>query len=137
MKLQLYVKKEDAKELITGYNSKQVNLNGYVEIDEIEDNECEEIVFKNVLDCLPIESHETFFNIISKKLRLKGKMYFTFTSNNLIDFSNIEEINDLLKNNMSVSNMSHITNILTKNGLLIETLSKSGDKYELSTHRKS
>jgi hypothetical protein len=136
MKLQILKKTGGQYDCIKGYTIKLLEDNGTIlGLEDIEDNECDEIIMKDILDKINSEFHELVFNNISKKLRLKGKMYFTFTSGYLVKQTG--DINKIIKENQSVSNIKDILNILNKNSLLIETLTVSGEKYELSVHRKS
>lgn len=99
------------------------------------DGSCEEIVARNILDTVPFSSLQATLSLYMSKIKRKGKLTLGGRDIDAIVKSyknqllSVQDFNNLIfgQDNLSISSIVDISNILESNGFKI--LSKKRDNY--------
>lgn len=136
--MKIYVSKDDR----TIENFKTVKLKSFSEdLSEIINNSCTDIIVDNIIDYLPYESINKFFQAIVSKLRIDGKMVITgidageLSRDILSGKLSPQDYNSIIETSSSISFMSDIISLLHRLSLKVEVATLKGVKYEISAKR--
>ena len=115
--------------------------NGALDLQGISDNECIEIVLKDIVNNIPVNEIVPMLVALSGKLRKGGKMYIngldlrTFSRRLLKREISDEEFNKIVYSLKSVTSVPTIKTIISQSNLQIEKLAIRGMQYELIATR--
>lgn len=125
---------------IVNYINVQIN-DGSINLSNIIDNSCEEILLSNTLDHIPYDGIANTIMQIVKKLRFNGKLIIVGNDARMLnrlflsDHISISDYNKIIQDIKSMNNVLNIRNILKQFNLQIDTESIKGYKYEIVATR--
>ena len=129
------------QEEIADYNNRFIDENGFVDLSDVSDNECTEIVLQDVLNQVPMDTVVAFMSAFAQKLRKGGtlsvngldlRMFCRRVLKNDIDD---KTFNAVTNSNKSIISIPSLKQIVAQSGLVVERLRINGDKYECVTTR--
>ena len=129
------------QEEVADFTNMFIDAQGDVDLSNVSDNECEDIVLKDVLNMVPIEKTANFISGVGKKLRKGGRMHMNgldlriFCRRVLKNEVDDVTFNKIMKDRQSVVSLPVIRNIVAGTGLIVERAVIKGDTYELVVSR--
>lgn len=129
------------EKIISGYKNYFVN-NESIDLDNIINNSCEEILLIGTIDKFGYQKIDSIIKLLLSKLRLGGLLLVSGTNLDIITRKFIDgslsesDFNQIVNNSLSISSRSQVINILKNNNLFIESSQTKGNVYEISARRK-
>ena len=123
------------------YTTKFLQPDGSVDLSDIAENECIEIVLNEVLNQLTVENIVPFLTQVSGKLRKGGDLYVNGISlrtvcrrllKNEIDDA---QINHVFSNTKSLLSIKTVRGLFSQLNLVIKKIIINGDRYEIISTR--
>lgn len=137
MRLQILNQGEEG---LTGYE-KRVITDNKVDLSEVSDNECDEILLGGSPFSLPHSELVGFFVLVSSKLRKGGVLRFSGVDSRMVARGLIngtmsdEQFNSIIYHWNSILSIPEVKNLLHGLGLKISTLTIRGLDYEVEASR--
>ena len=113
-----------------------------IDLNSVEDNECEEIVAKKLLDRFPIENAGQILALVCSKLRIGGELKLTglsaisFADELRRGYTNTKPISQILAETNSIHDRQQIIEGLRGYGMDILTVNVNGIEYEITARRQ-
>ena len=122
-------------------NYERIDYVDTLDLSSIEDNECEVIVGKSLLDRFPIEKAADVLSLVVSKMRsggelvLSGLSLMTFGINAQRRYTETQWASSVFQDRMSVHNRDEVAAGLRELGLEVTTVNLHGDQYEITARR--
>lgn len=138
MKLQILINDTYA---ISGFKTFLLNESGDLDLSEIFNNECEEILIGPCVNKIPIDKVEAFLVKVFSKLRKGGFLTMNFISPRVLAMSlcrdeiSLEDFNIAVYSNKSLISLDMLEKIIFKQNLSIDICKLNGVGYDVTVTR--